>query len=211
MNKFVALCNVRRLFDIRGFSIRITADGKDIPKKKVIESRITLIGPDNSVSITDLKNAQSLSLRRDLKLVKVQDEDSKTRRPIYRLMTNAEYHQEELSKRKEKQATRSNALKGQKLLTLTSKIAEHDVMVNVNKIKKLLEKQYEVKIVISGSEEDNQNFERIYSIIEKNVNNGKVLQKRNKGSSLRFQFLPVNNVHTKTDSSNDNNNDKGPL
>lgn len=54
--------------------------------------------------------------------------------------------------------------------------------------------------------------ERIYSIIEKNVNNGKILQKRNKGNSLRFQFLPSNNVHAKTEnSSNNNDHDKGPL
>lgn len=62
----------------------ITADGKDVPKRKNYENRITLISPDSSVSITDLKNAQSISLRRELKLVKVQDVDSKTRRPVYK-------------------------------------------------------------------------------------------------------------------------------
>lgn len=70
----------------RAFTSRLTADGKEIPKKKTHETRITLIGPDNSVSITDLKNAQNVSLRRELKLVKVQDVDSKTRRCVYKLV-----------------------------------------------------------------------------------------------------------------------------
>lgn len=84
MNKFLALFSVRRLVECRPISTRLTADGKEVPKRKNFETRITLIGTDNSVSITDLKNAQSLSERRELKLVKLQDIDSKTRRPVYR-------------------------------------------------------------------------------------------------------------------------------
>lgn len=84
MNKFVALFSVRRLVECRSISVRLTADGKEVPKRKVFENRITLIGTDNSVSITDLKNAQNLSERRELKLVKLQDVDSKTRRPVFK-------------------------------------------------------------------------------------------------------------------------------
>lgn len=66
-------------------------------------------------------------------------------------MTKAEYHEEELQKRKEKQAARqSNSVKGEKLLTLSSKIGEHDLMTGVKKMMKLLQKQYEVRIVIAG-------------------------------------------------------------
>lgn len=86
MNKLVYLFSVKRLIEARAFASRLTADGKEIPKNKTYETRITLIGPDNSVSITDLKNAQNVSLRRELKLVKVQDVDSKTRRPVYKLV-----------------------------------------------------------------------------------------------------------------------------
>lgn len=71
-----------------------------------------------------------------------------------RLMTNAEYHEEELQKRKEKQAARqSNTVKGEKLLTLSSKIGEHDLMTGVKKMMKLLQKHYEVRIVIAGEGE----------------------------------------------------------
>lgn len=84
MYKFLALFSIRRLVECRPVSIRITADGKEVPKRKVFETRITLIGTDNSISITDLKNAQNLSERRELKLVKLQDVDAKTRRPVYK-------------------------------------------------------------------------------------------------------------------------------
>lgn len=86
MNKLISLFSVKRLIEVRAFASKLTADGKEIPKNKTYETRITLIGPDNSVSITDLKNAQNVSLRRELKLVKVQDVDSKTRRPVYKLV-----------------------------------------------------------------------------------------------------------------------------
>lgn len=89
MNKIFALTNFRRIVEYNRFiSMKITAEGKDIPKKKNFESRITLIGHDNSVSITDLKSAHSLSVRRDLKLVKIQDIDTKTRRPVYKYVYN---------------------------------------------------------------------------------------------------------------------------
>ncbi|CAH2062784.1 unnamed protein product, partial [Iphiclides podalirius] len=194
MNKIFALRNFRRLVDFRSITTRITAEGKDVPKTKNTENRITLIGSDNSVSITDLKSAQSISLRRELKLVKIQDIDTKTRRPVYKLLTNAQYHEEELAKRKEKQVKKENELtKGQKLITLSTRIAENDLMTGVKKMIKLLEKQYEVKVVVSGAEEDStQSLEKIYAVIEKNIKSvGKAVQKRSKGNNLKFQMIPL--------------------
>lgn len=68
-------------------------------------------------------------------------------------MTSAEYHAEELSKRKEKQAARQNNLiKGEKLISLSTKIGDHDLMTGVKKMMKLVEKHYEVKVVIAGED-----------------------------------------------------------
>ncbi|KAF9410037.1 hypothetical protein HW555_010754 [Spodoptera exigua] len=219
LNKLVTTLGVRRILDFRTMKTKtiINAEGKDVIKKKTYENRITLISPDNSLSITDLKNAQNISLRRDLKLVKIQDVDSKTRRPVYKLMTNSEYHAEELSKRKEKQVARQNALvKGEKLLTLSSRIGEHDLMTGIKKMLKLVEKQYEVKVVIAGEDAEAAiKSEKIYQTIENQVRNmSKIVQKRVKGNSLRFQLLPVRSSNTEgtgnTDS-NENDNNKGPL
>lgn len=57
--------------------------------------------------------------------------------------------------------------------------------------------------------------ERIYSVIEKEIkSSGKVVQKRNKGNSLRFQLLPLreNSSQSENDLNSDNRNEnKGPL
>lgn len=193
MNRVLPLFIVRKILDYRSLT-RLTAEGKEIPKRKVFENRVTLINTDNSVSITDLINAQSLSVRRDLKLVKIQDSDSKTRRPVYKLMTNAEYHSEELNKRKEKQAARLDEnIKGEKLLTLSSRIGEHDLITATKKIVKLIEKNYEVKVIVSREGDmATKDLEKIYTLIEKNiVDTGKIVQKRTSGNSLKFQILPL--------------------
>lgn len=66
-------------------------------------------------------------------------------------MTNAEFHAEELIRRKEKQSSRQNeTIKGEKLMTLSSRIGEHDLMTAVKKMLKLLAKQYEVKVIVTG-------------------------------------------------------------
>ncbi|VVC89151.1 uncharacterized protein LOC126970603 [Leptidea sinapis] len=213
MNKVISLCRLKSILDFRTITMKISADGKNIPKQKFLENRITLISPDNAIAITDLKSAQSLSVRRDLKLVKIQDEDSKTRRPVYKLMTNAEYHQEELLRRKQKQEEKQNsAIKGQKLVTLSSRIAVHDLMTNIKKIEKLLAKHYEVKVVVTG--EDNEKYstyDTIYNTMEKNLlSSGKLVQRRNKGNTLKFQILPSRESSGGKDPSDQNNN-KGPL
>lgn len=72
-------------------------------------------------------------------------------------MTSGEYHEEELKLRKEKQENRQkNAIKGEKLLTLSPSIGEHDLMTGIKKMLKLLEKHYEVKVVIAGQNDDMQ-------------------------------------------------------
>lgn len=53
-------------------------------KKPKTAPKITLVGPDHSVSIMNLDEAQKISKRRDLKLVKVVDLDLKTQRPVYK-------------------------------------------------------------------------------------------------------------------------------
>lgn len=57
--------------------------------------------------------------------------------------------------------------------------------------------------------------ESIYSVIEKHVKTcGKLVQKRNKGNSLRFQLLPLRESSSQTDvnqESSGNDKDRGPL
>lgn len=82
--------------------------------------------------------------------------------------------------------------KGDKLLTLSNKIAEHDLQSRLKQIQKWLLKQYKVMVVISGSTSDVAASEHIFKQMDETSKGlGKVLQKRTKGSDIRFQIVPL--------------------
>ena len=109
-------------------------------------------------------------------------------------MTGAEYHSEELKKREEKkEAKKELHVKPEKLLTLNSKISEHDLLSKIAKCVKWIEKLHEVRVSVSGDEGDKQKMERIASTIEEGLKpvDGRILQKREKNGILRFSIMPT--------------------
>nr|CAH7736641.1 unnamed protein product [Callosobruchus chinensis] len=120
------------------------------PKKKKVPMipKITLLQGDD-LTVTTLEEAQKISKRRDLKLVKIVDLDTKTERPVYKLMTPQEYNAEDM-KHREKKKQQTGALKGEKVVLLSHSITEHDLQTHINKILKWLTKMYEVRVVING-------------------------------------------------------------
>ena len=115
---------------------------------------ITLIGTDNSLSVVSFTEAEKLAKRRDLKLVKIIDVDTKTHRPIYQLMTASQYYNEDKKRRQEKTAQKESGYRGEKLLTLSHRITSHDLYSRLKNIRKWLSKTYEVRIVINGDSEN---------------------------------------------------------
>lgn len=115
---------------------------------------ITLIGTENNIAVLSLSEAEKIAKRRDLKLVKVVDLDTKTQRPIYQLMTGAQYYKEDRKLRQEKAAKKEGGFKGEKLLTLSHRITPHDLSSRLKNISKWLSKTYEVRIVINGDSEN---------------------------------------------------------
>lgn len=128
-------------------------DEKENEKKRKtnIIPKITLINVDE-VSIVTLEEAQKISKRRDLKLVKIVDVDTKSQRPVYKLMSGTEYHEEELKQREKKKRDRENdnSLKGEKVLILNAAIGLNDLRVAGNRISKWLSRKYEARIIING-------------------------------------------------------------
>ncbi|XP_065080255.1 translation initiation factor IF-3 [Ochlerotatus camptorhynchus] len=179
--------------DVGGAAQAGTTPATAVRKPKTAP-KITLVGPDQAVSIVSLDEAQKISKRRDLKLVKIVDLDMKTQRPVYKLMSSAEYLEEDLKRREEKKRTKQEAaIKGDKLLNVSARITEHDLMSKIHHVQKWLTKQYEVRIIISG-DGDKSKQEAVATKFEnwtKDV--GKIVQKRFRDSDLRFQILPVNN------------------
>lgn len=130
-------------------------------KKTAVIPKITLLSSDESINITTLIEAEKIAKRRDLKLVKIVDVDTKTQRPVYKLMTGAEYHAEDLKQRELHKKERQNTfIKGEKVLLINSKISQHDLETQIKKSLKWIEKSYEVRIVISSS---SQNMESAVS------------------------------------------------
>lgn len=160
-------------------------------KKTKVAPKITLIAQDQSVSIVNLDEAQRISKRRDLKLVKIIDLDMKTQRPVYKLMTSAEYLNEDLKRREEKKRSKAEAtIKGDKLLTVSARITEHDLNSKIQNVVKWLRKSYEVRIVISG-DGDKAKQESVATKIEQSTKEaGKIVQKRFRDNDLRFQIIP---------------------
>ncbi|KAB0799003.1 hypothetical protein PPYR_06883 [Photinus pyralis] len=161
------------------------------PKSQPVP-KITLIVNDDNMSITTLEEAQHMSKRRALKLVKLVDMDNKTQRPVYKLMTGAEYNTEDLKSRQtKKQDKLSNALKGEKLLMLNVQISKHDLEVHVKKIIKWIAKRFEVRVTINGDANNAEKSEAIYKFLEDNLKTEtRFLQKRMKGGDLKFQIIP---------------------
>lgn len=163
----------------------------DEKKRKKQTPRITLISEGDKVEISTLEEAQKLASRRNLKLVKIVDLDTKTQRAIYKLMTGHEYLAEELKQREQKKAKRGG-IKGEKLLTVSTRIASHDLQSKANLVVKWVQKNYEVRVIISRDGAENTKMEQIAKDIETVAEkDGRVVQKRVSGSDIRFSVLPV--------------------
>uniref|UniRef100_U5EQP9 Putative translation initiation factor-3 n=1 Tax=Corethrella appendiculata TaxID=1370023 RepID=U5EQP9_9DIPT len=162
------------------------------PDSKKKQTQITLILPGDSVEVCTLEIAQKISKRRDLKLVKIVDLDTKSERPIYKLMTASGLLNEELKRREERRKQRADkSIKGEKLLSLTSRITEHDLNSKIQMAIKWLQKLYEVRVIILGDTNDSTKQEKISKMIETSTSElGNIVQKREKHGTLRFQILP---------------------
>lgn len=175
-------------------------------KKDKNAIKITLINPNNSIIVTTLEDAQKLSKRRELKLVKIQDLDTKTQRPVYRLYTAAELLSEEESENNNPEDTaKSSHKKTEKNLTLNSRIADHDLTSRIKNITKWLIKGHEIRVLIqSNSSQDDVNSENIFKKIEtaiKEINNGKIVQKRSKNGNIKFNIVPITTTTSSSSSS----------
>lgn len=78
------------------------------------------------------------------------------------------------------------------MLSLNNKIAEHDLQSRLKHIQKWLAKEHKVIVVISGTISDLSTSENIFKQMEEvSLGMGRIIQKRTKGSEIRFQILPT--------------------
>ncbi|RZF34661.1 hypothetical protein LSTR_LSTR010826 [Laodelphax striatellus] len=160
----------------------VVPGNKSQKKKKEKLVYITLIENDN-VSVLTLDDAVKLSKRRNLKLVQIKDYETKTERATYQLMSAADLLSEEKNSKKDNKDST-----GVKLLSISSKIEEHDLTSKMKNIIKWLNKKNEVRISISN--DDNKGEDVFKHISEKIENNGRIVQKRQRNNALKFNILP---------------------
>lgn len=100
------------------------------------------------------------------------------------------------TKKSDKTSADKATKKSEKSLNIGSRIAEHDLSSRLKNISKWLTKQHEVRILIQGnSQQDMANCEKIFKTIEEIIKTpeviGKIVQKRTKGTIVKFTILPV--------------------
>lgn len=146
------LRDVRRAFSKKSILEQDDATVKKQRPKTVPVPKITLLLPDDSITVTVLEHAQRLAKRRKFTLVKISDLDSKTQRPLYKLMNNSVFIEEvekNVEKNVENDDKNEQKSKDTKLLYISAKIAQNDLLTKTRNVVKLLNKGHKVKIVIT--------------------------------------------------------------
>lgn len=159
---------------------------KKIRPKTVRQPKITLLGPEKDISVVTIDEASKLSVRRGLKLVKIIDFDTKTQRPVYQMMTPNQFLEENHNNNQSKDTKNVNKLKGEKTALINCRIGRSDLESKVNNFRKWLSKMHEVRVTVTG---DTAN-EITDEIIKMTQECSRVVQRREKGDTVKFQLLP---------------------
>ncbi|NP_001280640.1 uncharacterized protein LOC103310605 [Acyrthosiphon pisum] len=181
----VCLC---RTLEFKKNRLEIDNEGalKKIRPKTAPVPKITLLGLEKDVSVVTIDVASKMCERRGLKLVKIIDIDTKTQRPVYQMMTANQFLKEDHKSHQDKDEKNHNQLKGEKTVLINCRIGQSDLESKVNNIRKWLSKMNEVRVTITG---DTAN-EVADEVIKMTQESSRVVQRREKGNTVKFQLLP---------------------
>ncbi|XP_076681803.1 uncharacterized protein LOC143375962 [Andrena cerasifolii] len=165
----------------------LQAEEEQKKKKKTPRiPRITLIHPDESVTIVLLDEAQKLAKRRNLQLEKMPYIDTKSDRDVYKLYSNADAISENIEKHSE-ETSKNCTVKSTKLFPIQSRISDHDLDVKITNVNKLLTKRHRIKLLISFSLEEK---ERLLQHVKRKVQ-GVLSEERLKQNSVILIYVPL--------------------
>lgn len=159
---------------------------KKVRPKTVRQPKITLLDTNKDISVVTMDVASKLCERRGLKLVKIIDINTKTQRPVYKMMTTNQFLKEDTKNYQENSEKNSNKLKSEKTAIINSRIGQKDLESKVNSFRKWLNKMHEVRVTITGDSAKDIADE----VIKMTQEFSRVVQMREKGDSIKFQLLP---------------------
>ncbi|XP_016981305.1 translation initiation factor IF-3, mitochondrial [Drosophila rhopaloa] len=169
---------------------------RDNRSPRTAAQKITLVQQNQSMSITTLEEAQKLAKRRELHLLRLEQTDAKTGRAMFKLVTASEMLSDDAEQSKSS-SEKAKEKKSEKSLTIGARITEHDLSSRLKNIAKWLAKRHEVRILIQGnaSGSDESSADRIVKAIEQTIKEpqliGRIVQKRSKGSFIKFSIMPL--------------------
>lgn len=122
---------------------------KSNSKRKIFIPKVTLLSDTGDMTVMTLEEAEKLAHRRNLKLVKVVDVETRSERAVYRLMKVQDFMKEEAKAKAEAKAARDKTIKEDKTIAISGKIAEHDLETKLKSIQKMLRKRYGVRVLVA--------------------------------------------------------------
>ncbi|XP_063604640.1 translation initiation factor IF-3-like [Penaeus indicus] len=187
--------------------------GQGDPRRREDNSpQIMVVDTEEKVSVMTLRQAERLAKRRDLKLVQVIDSTlkGKVEKQVYKLMTGKQYFEEEV--RGKKDIKTATGVKGEKMLTISGKIAEHDLKSKLHNIEKWLKKGHQTKVTLSSQGCTPDDLENIYNTIEADVAGfgGRILQRRVKAGNIKFFIAPAKEAKTEKSGNLKARNEQSP-
>ncbi|XP_031783787.1 uncharacterized protein LOC100678779 [Nasonia vitripennis] len=187
------------------------APEKPKKRKPLTSPQVTLISPEDDISMMTLEQAKKLADRRKLKLVKILDFDTKSQKPLFKLMTSQEFFEEGVKFKERKKKEKDAAVKEDKLFTISTKTTEHDLYIKINQIMKLLKKKHEIRIFIS-KDGNHTKAQELVELIEKEIK--ELISTKtcvSKATAFKLSFMPKLETDDKNNNVNNENQQKDTL
>ncbi|XP_017761745.1 PREDICTED: uncharacterized protein LOC108551916 [Eufriesea mexicana] len=154
----------------------------------VNESEIKLIYPDKSVIITTFEEAKKLAIQTNFDLVPISDK-SKSSKNTYQLIdVSTKYKFQNVESKTYKEET---GKKSTKLFNIKPYITEHDLMIKVNNMNKLLKKKHNIKIFFNHP--DGVKVKEVQELLQniKQKIQGTLLTEKSKKANTILKYSPV--------------------
>ncbi|XP_011300422.1 uncharacterized protein mIF3 [Fopius arisanus] len=160
-------------------------------KRKIFIPKITLLSENNEMTVMTIEEAEKLARRRDLKLVKVVDVETRVDRPVYRLMKIQDFLKEEAKTKAAAKDAREKAIKEDKTIAISGKIADNDLHTKIKSIHKMLRKRYGVRVVIAADGNVEKAKTVRDTVIESCKEIAKVVTKNDSAFNAKVTLRPI--------------------